>query len=35
MRQVRRILKESIYKNPDLKKWPVKVQIDVDPLEIL
>ncbi len=35
MSYVRRLLKTGIYQNPDLKKWPVTVQIDMDPLEIL
>ncbi len=32
---VRKLLKEGIYKHPEIKKWPVKVQIDVDPLEVM
>ncbi len=35
MSYVRHLLKEGIYKNPKLKKWPVDLQIDMDPLEIL
>lgn len=35
MSAVRRLLKEGIYKNPAVKKWPVEIQIDMDPLEIL
>ncbi len=35
MTYLRRLLKKGVYQNPDIKKWPVKVQIDVDPLEIL
>ncbi len=35
MSYLRRIIKEGLLKNPDLKKWPVTVQIDVDPLDIL
>lgn len=35
MSYVRRVIKEGLLKNPDLKKWPVTVQIDVDPLDIL
>lgn len=32
---IRRLLKEGLYGNKALRKWPVKVQIDVDPIEIL
>jgi len=32
---LRKLLKEGLYKNPKMKKWPVKVHIDMDPLEIL
>ncbi|MCB0270763.1 MAG: hypothetical protein KDH95_21575, partial [Calditrichaeota bacterium] len=35
MSYLRKVVKQGIYKNPDLKKWPVAVQIDVDPLDIL
>ncbi|NOX36935.1 MAG: primosomal protein N' [Calditrichaeota bacterium] len=35
MHYVRHLIRESIYKNPDVRKWPVEVQIDVDPVEIL
>jgi primosomal protein N' (replication factor Y) len=35
MSYVRHLLKSGIYQNPDLKKWPVTIQIDMDPLEIL
>ncbi|RMG66389.1 MAG: primosomal protein N' [Calditrichaeota bacterium] len=35
MRFVRRLLKEGLYKQPEIKKWPVKIQIDVDPLEVM
>lgn len=35
MSYLRRLIKEGIYKNPDIKKWPVDIQIDMDPLEIL
>jgi primosomal protein N' (replication factor Y) len=35
MSYVRRLIKEGIYKNPEIKKWPVEIQIDMDPLEIL
>lgn len=32
---VRRIVREGLYLNPAIKKWPVKLVIDVDPVEIL
>ena len=32
---VRHMLKQGIYLNPAVKKWPVTVQIDVDPVDIL
>lgn len=35
MSYLRALLKQGIYKNGEVKKWPVKVQIDVDPLDIL
>lgn len=35
MSRIRRILKERIYKNAEVKKWPVEIQIDMDPLDIL
>jgi primosomal protein N' (replication factor Y) len=35
MTYLRGLLKKGIYQNPDIKKWPVEIQIDVDPLEIL
>ncbi|RMF61981.1 MAG: primosomal protein N' [Calditrichaeota bacterium] len=35
MKQVRHLLKEGIYKHPEIKKWPVEINIDVDPIEIL
>lgn len=31
----RKIVKQGLLKHPDLKKWPVKVTIVVDPVEIL
>ncbi len=35
MSYVRHVLKQGIYLNPEVKKWPVTVQIDVDPVDIL
>ncbi|MCB9090715.1 MAG: primosomal protein N' [Calditrichae bacterium] len=35
MSYLRRLLKAGLFKNPELKKWPVEVQIDIDPVEIL
>jgi len=35
MSYVRQLLKRSIYLNPEIKKWPVDVHIDMDPVEIL
>lgn len=32
---IRKLLKKGIYQSPEVKKWPVDVQIDMDPLEIL
>ncbi len=32
---IRQLLKQGILNNPDVKKWPVKVTIDVDPIDIL
>ncbi len=32
---VRHVLKQGIYLNPAVKKWPVAMQIDVDPVDIL
>ncbi|UCF65099.1 MAG: hypothetical protein JSW33_04505, partial [bacterium] len=32
---VRHILKETFLKKKNIKKWPVKLVIDVDPIEIL
>ncbi len=33
--QVRHLLKQYVYKNETIRKWPVNVMIDVDPVEIL
>jgi len=35
MARLRHIIKEGIYFNPEIKKWPVKISIDVDPIDIL
>lgn len=35
MTYLRHMLKERLYKNPEVKKWPVSLQIDVDPVDIL
>ena len=35
MSRLRRLLKEGLYKNVNIAKWPVKLIIDVDPVEIL
>lgn len=35
MSYVRHIIKEGIYKNPQVRKWPVEIQVDMDPVEIL
>ncbi|MFZ0391375.1 MAG: primosomal protein N', partial [Calditrichia bacterium] len=35
MFRVRKILKESLLKNAQLRKWPVRIALDVDPVEIL
>ena len=35
MTYLRRLLKKGVYQNSEIKKWPVIIQIDVDPLEIL
>jgi len=32
---VRRLVREGLYVNPEVKKWPVKLVFDVDPFEIL
>ncbi len=32
---LRQLIKKGIYLNPDVARWPVKVQIDVDPVDIL
>ena len=32
---IRKLLKKGILNNSDVKKWPVKIIIDVDPIEIL
>ncbi len=32
---LRKLIREGIYKNPEVRKWPVAIQIDVDPIEIL
>ncbi len=33
--KVRRLVKKGLLQNPELKKWPVKLLIDVDPVDIL
>ncbi len=35
MSRLRKVLKDGLYKNPEIKKWPVKLQIDVEPVEIM
>jgi len=35
MSYVRHLLKRSIYLNAEIKKWPVEIAIDMDPVEIL
>ena len=35
MTRLRKILKEGLYKNTEIKKWPVKLQIDIEPVEIM
>jgi primosomal protein N' (replication factor Y) len=32
---IRRVIKETFLKKSNIKKWPVKISIDVDPIEIL
>jgi primosomal protein N' (replication factor Y) len=32
---LRKIVKEGLLKKPEVKKWPLKMTIDVDPIEIL
>jgi primosomal protein N' len=32
---LRKVIKEGLLKNPEVRKWPVKMAIDVDPIEIL
>jgi primosomal protein N' (replication factor Y) len=35
MTAVRKIIKQGLYNNKKTKNWPVKIQIDVDPLEMM
>lgn len=35
MTHVRYLLRQGIMLNPEVKKWPVDIQIDMDPIEIL
>ncbi|GAB4377111.1 MAG: primosomal protein N' [Calditrichia bacterium] len=35
MNRVRHVVKQGLYLNNELKKWPVKVVIDMDPVDIL
>ncbi len=32
---LRHLLKESVYKSDEVKGWPVEIQIDIDPVDIL
>ena len=32
---LRKVIKEGLLKKPEVRKWPVKLMIDVDPIEIL
>jgi len=35
MKHIRQLIKYAIYQNEKIKKWPVKIQIDIDPIEIM
>ncbi len=35
MAYVRQLIKKGLYLNPDVSRWPVKIQIDMDPVDIL
>ncbi|GAB4335020.1 MAG: primosomal protein N' [Calditrichia bacterium] len=35
MKKVRNLVKRGLYLNPDVAKWPVKLVIDMDPVDIL
>ncbi|MEJ2636819.1 MAG: primosomal protein N' [Calditrichia bacterium] len=35
MSMLRYLVKKGLYQNPEVKKWPVKLSIDVDPVEIM
>jgi primosomal protein N' (replication factor Y) len=35
MKYIRRLIKYAIYQNEKIKKWPVRIQIDIDPVEIM
>jgi len=35
MSYLRQLLKQRSYKQKELQKWPVQIQIDMDPVEIM
>ena len=35
MTHVRHLLRQGVLLNPEVKKWPVEIQIDMDPIDIL